>query len=92
MNKSELIEAVATESGQPKTVVTKVVDALCNQTVVAVKQGETVKLAGFGQYAPQFKPARTARNPRTGEAVNVAESRGVKFKASEPVLKYLNGR
>ncbi|MGW0991974.1 HU family DNA-binding protein [Streptomyces sp. NPDC002523] len=79
MNKTQLIEAVAEVTGnraQAKLAVETVFDAM----VRAVVGGEAVSVTGFGSLTPKTRPARTSRNPQTGEPVEVAESRVVKFR------------
>jgi DNA-binding protein HU-beta len=92
MNKTELIDAVAAATGQPKAVVKTILDAGFEETASALRRGEDVKVPGFGNYSVSRRSARTARNPRTGEAVHVAESKVVKFKAADAVNSSLNRR
>jgi DNA-binding protein HU-beta len=92
MNKSELIDAVSKDTGQPKTVVQAVLDAAFDNTVSALRRGDDVKVYGFGTYSVQRKAARTARNPRTGEPAQIAESNAVRFKAADAVTSSLNLR
>ena len=90
MNKTELIDAVAAATGQPKTVVKTILEAGFEETAGALRRGEDVKVPGFGAYSVSRRSARTARNPRTGEVVQVAETKVVKFKAADAVNSSLN--
>jgi DNA-binding protein HU-beta len=92
MNKSELIDAVSKDTGQPKTVVTAVLEAAFDNTVSALRRGDDVKVYGFGTYSVRVNSARMARNPRTGEPIQIAETKVVKFKAAEAVTSALNLR
>lgn len=83
MNKGELIDSIANSSGESKKVVGGVVDAFINQVQDSVKNGEKVTLPGFGTFERRQRSARTARNPRTGEEIQVAASQVPAFKAGQ---------
>lgn len=80
MNKSDLVDAVAAESGLTKADAAKAVDALFNAVTDALKKGDEVRLVGFGTFAVSERAARTGKNPRTGEALEIAASKQPKFK------------
>lgn len=80
MNKQGLIEAVAAKAQVSKAEASKVLDAALEAAVEAVKKGEGVQLVGYLTLAPVQKPARQAKNPRTGEVVNVPAKQVVKAK------------
>ena len=80
MNKSQLIDAVALESGLTKVDARKAVDAFVKTTVEQLKQGEKLVLIGFGTFSVIERPARTGRNPQTGEALEIAKRKIIKFK------------
>ena len=81
MNKSQLIDAVALESGLSKVDARKAVDAFVKTTVEQLKQGEKLVLIGFGTFSVIERLARTGRNPQTGEALEIAKRKIIKFKA-----------
>lgn len=81
MNKSQLIDAVALESGLTKVDARKAVDAFVKTTVEQLKQGEKLVLIGFGTFSVIERLARTGRNPQTGEALEIAKRKIIKFKA-----------
>ncbi|MFN8035570.1 MAG: HU family DNA-binding protein [Acidimicrobiia bacterium] len=81
MNKSELIDAVAEEAGLTKSDAEKAINALINSVQGAVAKGDKVTLPGFGAWSRTERAARQGRNPRTGEPVQIAASKGVKFSA-----------
>jgi DNA-binding protein HU-beta len=78
MNKSELVDAIAAESGAAKNTVGDVLRAFEDVIVKNVVAGEKVVLAGFLSFERVERKARTARNPQTGEPIQVAASRAPK--------------
>ena len=81
MNKSELIKAAAEKAGVSAAAAAKVIDAALEAAVEAVKKGEGVQLVGYANIAIVNKAARKAKNPRTGEVVNIPAKKAVKIKA-----------
>lgn len=73
MNKAELVDAVAEHLGDRRTA-EAAVDGVLHAVMRTVRDGGRVALSGFGVFEPRARAARTARNPRTGEAVEVAET------------------
>ncbi|MEU9134136.1 HU family DNA-binding protein [Kitasatospora sp. NPDC048540] len=90
MNKQELIDLVAEDSEASKAVVNKVLDTLLHAIKNAVVEGGEVQLTGFGSFAAGNRAARTGRNPRTGEAIEIAASRTVKFTAGKAFKDAVN--
>ena len=80
MNKLALIEAAAAKAQVSKAEAAKVIDAALEAAVEAVKKGEGVQLVGYATIAGAEKAARKAKNPRTGEVVNVPAKKVVKIK------------
>ncbi len=83
MNKADLVNTVAAEGGFSKADAAKAVDAVISGITGALSDGETVSLVGFGSFVVSERAARTARNPRTGETIEVGPSKGVRFKAGK---------
>ena len=82
MNKSALIDAVhSAAGGVDKKDVATVVDKLIEVVQGAVSRGDKVTVPGFGAWSRTERAARTGRNPRTGEPVQIAASKGVQFTA-----------
>ena len=81
MNKSELIKAAAAKAEVSAALAAKVIDAALDAAVEAVKKGEGVQLVGYANIAIVNKAARKAKNPRTGEVVNIPAKKAVKIKA-----------
>lgn len=80
MNKAELIEALAARLGDRKTA-TAALDAVLAEVQQAVTKGDRVAITGFGVFEKRVRGARTARNPRTGEAVKVKKTSVPAFRA-----------
>jgi len=83
MNKASLVEAVHAKLGGTKVQAEEVVDTIINTVVNALKQGNEVSIAGLGIFATKVRAARQARNPRTGEAIQVPQMRVPKFRAAK---------
>ena len=80
MNKSELVKAAAAKAEVSAALAAKVLDAALEAAVEAVKKGEGVQLVGFASVSVAQKAARKAKNPRTGEVINVPARKVVKIK------------
>jgi DNA-binding protein HU-beta len=91
MNKAELAAAVADKSGLDKQSANLAVDAVFTCITDALRKGDEVRLLGFGSFAVEDRAARTGRNPRTGEEVQIAASRQAKFKPGKGLKDALNG-
>ncbi|MBF0461043.1 MAG: HU family DNA-binding protein [Magnetococcales bacterium] len=80
MNKSELVDAVASKTGLTKTQSSDAIDAVVAAIQETLKGGEQVNLVGFGVFLTGDRAARTGRNPRTGEEIQIPAARLPKFK------------
>ncbi len=83
MNKTELVAAVAAKTELSKKNAEKAVSAVLETVAETLAAGEKVQLVGFGTFEAREREARTAKNPRTGETVEVAASRVPAFKAGQ---------
>lgn len=83
MTKTELIEKVAETSGHRKKDCEEVLAAFTEAVTAALKDGDRVQLVGFGTFELRERAARTGRNPRTKEAVEIPASRAPVFKAGK---------
>ena len=90
MNKSELVENVATQTSLSKADAERAVNAVIESVQGAVAGGDKVTLPGFGSFSQSSRAARTGRNPRTGEPVQIAASKGVKFSAGAAFKSAVN--
>lgn len=85
MTKSELMATLANDTGFKKQQIISLMDALNKTIYKTLKKESKIKLEGLGVFQLKNRKARIARNPRTGEMVNVPAKRVVKFR----VLKVL---
>jgi len=83
MNKAELVAHVAEAGGLSKAAAGDAVEAVLSGITSTLASGDSVSLVGFGTFSVADRAARTARNPRTGEAIEVAASKAPKFKAGK---------
>ncbi|MES0371401.1 MAG: HU family DNA-binding protein [Mariprofundaceae bacterium] len=83
MNKAELIDHVAASADLSKAAAGAAVEAVISGVTGALSNGDSVSLVGFGTFSVSDRAARVARNPRTGEAINVPASKAPKFKAGK---------
>ena len=90
MNKGDLIDAVADETGLSKADSGRAVDAIVGVVTGALKKGDQVSLVGFGTFSVKRRAARTGRNPRTGESIQIAASNVPGFKAGKALKDAVN--
>jgi len=90
MTKAELIEAIADAAGVSKADAERTVGAFFDIVVANTKSGGKVAWPGFGSFSTSNRPARTGRNPQTGEPVAIAASTAMKFSASSTLKSALN--
>jgi DNA-binding protein HU-beta len=83
MNKVSLAEKVQSVLGGTKTDAERAVDTVFDTITSEIKKGGEVSVAGFGIFASKKRAARTARNPRTGESVQVPAMSVPKFRAAK---------
>lgn len=83
MNKASIVENVHGQMQGSKAEAERMVDGIFDSIVNALKNGEEVSIAGFGIFSVKDRAARQARNPRTGEIVQVAATKVPKFRASK---------
>ena len=90
MNKSELIVAMAQKAELSKKDAEKALGAFVEAVTETLKAGDKVQLVGFGTFESKERPARTARNPRTGEPIEIAASKTASFKVGKALKDSLN--
>ncbi|TDY00075.1 HU family DNA-binding protein [Thiohalophilus thiocyanatoxydans] len=90
MNKAELIDAVAEGADISKAAATRAVDTMFDKITDTLKQGDQVTLVGFGTFSVKERAARTGRNPRTGEPIQIAASKVPGFKAGKALKDAVN--
>ena len=81
MNKAELVNAIASQSGLTKKDVTITVDAFLEAITDALKNGEDVQFTGFGKFYVQMREAREGINPQTKEKIQIPAAKVPKFSA-----------
>ena len=91
MNKTELVEAIASEAKISKAAADKALRALTDTVAKELKKGEKVALIGFGTFEVSKRAARTGRNPQTGETIKIKAAKTPKFKAGKALKDAVNG-
>lgn len=86
MNKTELVKAVADQAGISQAAAKAALEATLDSIQGALKAGDSVQLLGFGTFSVSKRSERTAKNPRTGEAIKVPAKNVAKFKPSSTLL------
>jgi DNA-binding protein HU-beta len=81
LNRTDLVAAVAAESGQSQGAVNGVLDALFSTLAKSLAEGSEVSIPGWLKVEQTSRAARTGRNPQTGEPIQIAASKGVKISA-----------
>lgn len=90
MKQDDLINEIASTTQSSKSEVKRVLDGLTTAVHKAVKNGDEVTLIGIGKVSVTAKPARQGRNPRTGEAVEIAAKNAPKFTAAKALKDAAN--
>ena len=90
MNKADMIEQIAQAAEVSKSAAERAVDALVSAVKTTLKKGEEVTLVGFGTFYVGARKARTGRNPKTGEAINIPASKAPKFRAGKALKDAIN--
>jgi DNA-binding protein HU-beta len=90
MNKAELIDAVAEAADISKAAAARSVDTVLEVITESLKSGNSVTLVGFGTFNTRRREARTGRNPRTGEPIQIKASNLAVFKAGKALKDALN--
>ena len=80
MNKTELVEFIATQADLSKAKAAEAVDAFVEAVTTSLKKGKDVTLVGFGTFTISKRAARTGRNPQTGATIKIAASKAPKFR------------
>lgn len=89
MLKSDFVAAIAEKTGESKKTVETVLDATWDTIGEALGAGRDLKIAGFGNFSVSERAAREGRNPATGETIQIAASKSVKFSASKALKERL---
>lgn len=81
MNKTELVEAVAKDSGLTNADARRAIESLITTVGKTLKKGDEVAITGFGKFSVAKRAARTGRNPQTGATLKIKASKSPKFTA-----------
>ncbi len=90
MNKTELTAALAAKTGFAKKDAEKALNAFVDVVTEALAKGDKAQIVGFGTFEVKSRPARTARNPRTGEEIQIEASKAPAFKAGKALKDTVN--
>ena len=90
MNKSDLIDAMASSAGITKAAAKKALESFLGNVQSSLKKGNRVSLVGFGSWSVSKRAAREGRNPQTGKTIKIAAKKVVKFKAGSDLAKSVN--
>ena len=90
MKKSEIAGRVADRIGQSRSAAGNPVDAVFDAVGEALANGEEVRIAGFGTFGTRKRPARTGRNPQTGESLSIPASNAPAFKPGKALKDAVN--
>ena len=90
MNKTELIDAIATDCDLSKAATQRALESFLGHVISTVAKGNTVQLVGFGTFTGGKRAARTGRNPRTGVELQIAAAKTVKFSVGKAFKDAVN--
>ncbi|MDH3948902.1 MAG: HU family DNA-binding protein [Gammaproteobacteria bacterium] len=90
MNKTELIDAVAEGADISKAAATRALDTVLDSISKSLANGDQVTLVGFGTFSVKDRAARTGRNPRTGEPIDIPAAKVPGFKAGKALKDAVN--
>ena len=90
VNKAELVEAMATKTGETKKSAEASLNAFVEVVTEALKKGEKIQLVGFGSFEVRKRASRKGRNPQTGEELKIPASKAPVFKAGKALKEIVN--
>ncbi len=90
MNKAQLISKIAEDAGITNAQAGKALGAVINGVTSTLESGDKLTLVGFGTFSTSERAARKGRNPRTGETLNIAARKVVRFKAGKELAGRVN--
>ncbi len=92
MNKKEFVEALASKTGKSKVESVEMVDAFLETISETLEKGDSITFVGFGTFEVRERGARTSRNPRTGEAIQVPATKLPAFKVGSRLRNAVKGK
>ncbi|AUI85696.1 DNA-binding protein HU [Vibrio azureus] len=90
MNKTQLVEQIAENADISKASAGRALDAFVEAVTETLRSGDQVALVGFGTFSVRSRAARTGRNPKTGEAIQISEAKVPSFKAGKALKDACN--
>ena len=90
MNKSDLVEAIADDTGLTKADAARALSATTSAISSALASGDKVSVTGFGSFMVRSRAARTGRNPQTGATISISASKVPAFKAGKLLKESVN--
>jgi DNA-binding protein HU-beta len=90
VNKSELIEHIATDADISKAAATRALESTVDAITAALKKGDSVSLVGFGTFEVSKRAERNGRNPATGAAITIKAASVPKFRPGKALKDALN--
>ncbi len=90
MTKADLVEKICLMTAFTKKESSEIVERLFDVVKTTLEAGESIKIAGFGNFEVKEKAARHGRNPQTGEIIEITPRRVLTFKASQVLKKLIN--
>jgi DNA-binding protein HU-beta len=90
VNKSQLVDQIAENADISKAAAGRALDALVETVTETLKSGDQVTLVGFGSFVVRERAARTGRNPKTGEAIEISAAKVPAFKAGKALKDACN--
>ena len=90
MNKTELIDAIASAADLPKASAGRALDAVVESITDALTKGDQVALVGFGTFSVKHRSARSGRNPQTGATIEIKASNVPSLKAGKALKDSVN--
>ena len=92
MTKQDLIAKIAKDTGSSKAGAAAALDSVIDGITRSLKKGDSITFVGFGTFKTSQRKARTARNPQTGEAIEISARRILSFKPSQILKAAVNGQ
>ncbi|HEY8904660.1 MAG TPA: HU family DNA-binding protein [Rhodoferax sp.] len=90
MNKTELIDYIASNADIPKAVAARALESTISAVKLTLKKGDSVSLVGFGTFAVGKRAARVGRNPRTGASIKIKAAKVPKFRPGKALKDAIN--
>ena len=91
MTKAELVDSLAAKAGVPRPRAEELVNFFLDDITEGLRKGDKVNISGFGTFTVSNRKARTGRNPKTGEPIDIPASRSAKFKPGKNLKDALEG-